>query len=354
MKIVVNDIAASFGGALTILRQFYDYVRENDHENEWIFLLSDDLLEEAENIKIITLPQIKKSSFNKIIFDCITGRRYISNLHPDVVLSMQNIITFGVKVPQAVYVHQSIPFQEQKKFSFLKKDERGIAKVQYIIGAFIKKSVQKADEVFVQTEWMKEGIYRKARIPESKITTVFPKVRQIPSNFSKFDGTKFFYPTNPEIYKNISTLVKACDLLDNDGIQGYKVYLTLPQDTKIHNNIQCVGRLNTEEMQAYYQTCTLLFPSYIETVGLPLLEARSCGTMIIASDTPFSHECLDGYENASFHISSDAHGLYEKMKSVINGKVYPIKEANCNHRRSNGEWDILYKKMMLLRRKMNP
>ena len=48
MRIVVNDIAASTRGALTVLKDFYNCVRENDRENEWIFLLGDDLLEETE------------------------------------------------------------------------------------------------------------------------------------------------------------------------------------------------------------------------------------------------------------------------------------------------------------------
>ena len=47
MRIVVNDIAASKGGALTVLKDFYSCVRENDKENEWIFLLGDNLLEET-------------------------------------------------------------------------------------------------------------------------------------------------------------------------------------------------------------------------------------------------------------------------------------------------------------------
>ena len=41
MRIVVNDIAASTGGAMTVLRDFYTWVCEHDHENEWIFLFSD-------------------------------------------------------------------------------------------------------------------------------------------------------------------------------------------------------------------------------------------------------------------------------------------------------------------------
>ena len=115
MRIVVNDIAASTGGALTVLRDFYNCVKENDRENEWVFLLGDHLLEETENIKIRILKDVKASGIKKLCFDFFTGRKYIRSLNPDVVISLQNIITFGLKVPQLVYIHQSIPFQKTKK-----------------------------------------------------------------------------------------------------------------------------------------------------------------------------------------------------------------------------------------------
>ena len=40
MKIVVNDLAASEGGALSVLLDFYEAVKQYDLENEYIFLLS--------------------------------------------------------------------------------------------------------------------------------------------------------------------------------------------------------------------------------------------------------------------------------------------------------------------------
>ena len=118
MRIVVNDIAASEGGALTILKDFYNCVRQNGAEHEWIFLLGDNYVEETENIRVIPLPEIKGSKLKKLKFDLFSGKKYIEKLKPDAVFSLQNIITFGLSVPQTVYIHQSIPFQSVKKFSF--------------------------------------------------------------------------------------------------------------------------------------------------------------------------------------------------------------------------------------------
>ena len=143
MRIVVNDIAASTGGALTVLKEFYNFVKQSDRENEWIFLLGDHLLEETDNIKIRVLKDVKASGFKKLVFDFFTGKDYICKLEPDIVVSLQNIITFGLQVPQIVYIHQSIPFQKVKKFSFLKKSERKLAVYQHLIGRIIKLSAKK-------------------------------------------------------------------------------------------------------------------------------------------------------------------------------------------------------------------
>ena len=40
MRIVVVNTAASSGGALSTLKDFYNYVRENDESYEWIFIFS--------------------------------------------------------------------------------------------------------------------------------------------------------------------------------------------------------------------------------------------------------------------------------------------------------------------------
>ena len=331
----MNDIAASATGAMTILKQFYNYIRINDSENEWIFFLGDHFLEETEKIKVICFPDVKASGLKKVLFDCFYGRKVIESFRPDIVISLQNIITFGVKVPQIVYVHQSIPFQKTKKFSFLKKGERSTAFVQYFIGAFIKASIKKADVVFVQTQWMKKAVLESTRIPATKIQTAFPEIELFEPDTVKFDNRRFFYPTAGSIYKNNSLIVAACNLLNAEGIDDFEVRLTLPKDAIIHKNIRCVGRLDRNQMQEEYQSGTLLFPSYIETVGLPLLEARSCKTMILASKTEFAIECLENYSNALFFDPFSAKALKQLMEMIIMGqKELSSYDEGCDNRLS--------------------
>lgn len=320
MRIVVNNIAASTGGAMTVLRDFYRCVCENDSENEWIFLLADKYFEETDNVKIIAMPEVKKSGVKKLLFDFVTGRKFISALEPDVVFSMQNIITFGLKAPQVVYVHQSIPFQGAKHFSFLKNDERKLAVIQHWIGAIIKKSAQKSNKVIVQTQWMREAVCRLCRIPADAVSVVMPQVKPFEiDGVPAFDETVFFYPTAPALYKNNAAVYAACDRLERNGLD-FSVTLTLPRE-RSSGRVTCVGRLPYNEVVAYYHNATLVFPSYIETFGYPLAEARQAGTIVLASDTAFSREVLDGYPNAYFFDPFQPQELADLMERVIRGEI---------------------------------
>lgn len=330
MRIVVNDIAASSGGALSILKDFYEYVKQNDCTNEWIFLIGGKYIEETSNIKVIVLDKVKSGKLEKLKFDLIYGRKFINKLNPDVVFSMQNIITFGIKSKQIVYVHQALPFQSTKKFSFIDRIERGMAIYQYIIGILIKYSIIKADRVIVQTKWMRDAVIDKTKISKDKIINILPNVDVIcddkHENLIWGQSTAFFYPTSDVIYKNIGCIVQAVKILNNEGFNDFEVKLTISNEQLKKydysgDNIICTGKLNRNDVYREYVQSVLLFPSYIETFGYPMAEARRTGALILASNCEFSRELLDGYENAYFFDPFSPDELASLMKRVIDGEI---------------------------------
>lgn len=321
MRILVNDIAASNGGALSILKSFYDYVVKFDKENEYIFLLGDNYLTENCNVKIRVFPEIKKSRIKRLMFDFYGGKAIVKEMAPDVILSLQNTMIFGVsEIPQIVYMHQSIPFQSKKSFSLFKKNERNLAIVQHLIGKVIMKSVKKADYVIVQTKWIKEAVVEKTGIDHQRIVDVFPKYEMCEEiEKTEFDNTLFFYPASKELYKNHACIYSAVELLKKKGIKDFSVILTLDGNDTEH--IKYIGQIPREEVLQYLQQGTLVFPSYIETVGLPMLESRSVGGMVLASNCAFSHEVLEGYENAYFFDPFNANELAEFMEMIITERI---------------------------------
>lgn len=320
MRIVVNDIAASSGGALSILKDFYEYVNQNERENEWIFLTGGKYIEEADNIKVIVLDRVKASKLEKLKFDFIYGKKFIEKLNPDIVFSLQNIITFGVKVKQAVYVHQPLPFQDAKRFSLLKPQERKMAFYQYIIGYIIKMSIKKADKVIVQTRWMREAVINQTGIDSSKIANILPCITELTTMPLIDNGNTFFYPSSDGIYKNNECIYKANEMLLSDGYSDYEINITIDEKEK-YPNINFLGRIPRDEVVKRYAESVLIFPSYIETFGYPLAEARRMGILIFASHCEFSRELLDGYENAYFFDPFNPNELACLMRQVIDGEI---------------------------------
>lgn len=344
MRILVNNVAASSGGALSILKSFYQYLIESDtgKEHEWIFLLSSNHIEERENIKVILLNDVKSNWLNRLKFDFFTGKSFIKALNPDIVFSMQNTVTFGVKCPQILYMHQSIPFQRTKKFSFFKSEERILAIYQHIIGRIISVSIKRADKVVVQTKWIHDAIIEFTNVSPEKVITILPPINDY-SKYKKddlFKGNNFFYPASEIVYKNHQCIYDACVMLKEKGITNFEILLTTEKEIS-NCNIVHLGKLSFEEVMEKYNTSTLIFPSYIETVGLPLIEAKQVGALIFASDCSFSREILNDYENAYFFDPFKPSQLACLMEKVITGKILRNSVKNESYVESNSWEDVL-------------
>lgn len=60
MKILVYNTAASAGGALVVLKKFYeDAVKREDKSIEGVFILSQDIMDEDEQVKVLVYPTVK-------------------------------------------------------------------------------------------------------------------------------------------------------------------------------------------------------------------------------------------------------------------------------------------------------
>lgn len=325
-KILVYDIAAESGGAKTVLDAYYDKYK-NDSTCECYFVLSKPDYPENERVHVIKLPWTKKSWFHRLYCDYIYMPRLIKKVGIEEVLSLQNIGIPGCKVFQTVYVHNAIPFTEHR-FS-LRKDPF-LWVYQNVIGRMTYHSLKHADKIIVQTEWMKEKIVNRCKVAAEKISVerVMPKQHETVQR-SKTQHPIFFYPATPYRFKNIDIIVEACKRLKAEGIEHYEVVLTIEgAENKIAAGfmdeakryglpIKFVGRLKEESMKDYYSKSILLFPSYLETVGLPLIEAQAFHAPILAADCLYAHEAVGTYQSVTFFPYSSDEKLAEEMKAYI-------------------------------------
>lgn len=331
MRIMVFDVPAVSGGALTILKHYYRLATE-DKSNEWVFVVSDPMLIEHKNVKVHRYPWTKKSWFHRLYFDFFIAHRLIRKFHINEVISLQNVVLPFIKVKQTLYLHQALPFAE-KKFKITEDYKFWI--YQNIISCLIFTSIRNADKVIVQTKWMKKACLEEVNIDPTKIEVVAPIVSfAVDKYYEKEEGFRvFFYPSVSSNYKNHILILQAVKELVKNGYYNFKVIFTIHGKENqlakelmqfvINNNlpVELIGQICQEKVYDYYCKSVLIFPSYIETFGLPLLEAKMHNTPIIASNCAFSHEILDDYDKVDFFDPFNKEELYSIMKRWLTLKL---------------------------------
>ncbi len=85
--------------------------------------------------------------------------------------------------------------------------------------------------------------------------------------------------------------------------------------------VKFVGRLNQNEMVNMYKQSILIFPSYIETIGLPLIEAKTLGRQIVAADCEYAHEALGDYDNVVYFDPFNCEELIHCLRLKIKKKA---------------------------------
>ncbi|MGJ3243044.1 MAG: glycosyltransferase [Opitutales bacterium] len=109
------------------------------------------------------------------------------------------------------------------------------------------------------------------------------------------DGLRLFYPAADYPHKN-HQIFEGLLRLDVSGLVE-RITLTVPDGRIAHSSkwLYCVGRLNHEQcLEAYQSADALVFPSVLESYGLPLVEAMVMGLPILASDLPYARALCGG------------------------------------------------------------
>ncbi|OZI13507.1 glycosyl transferase family 1 [Bacillaceae bacterium SAS-127] len=334
MRIMVFNVAAEHGGALSVLNDFYHEVLDrNDTNIQWIFVLSTATLQETDHIKVLRFPWVKKSWGHRFYFDQIIAPQLVKQHQADKIFSLQNMTVPRVTCEQIVYVHQSLPFVDYR-FSF--RDNRLFWIYQNIIGRNIIQSIKKAELAIVQTEWMKQACIEKAQVESSKVKVIPPNVNIAVNGYfepNERSLTTFFYPANGMEYKNHQLIIDAARELKRVTNQDYEIIFTLNGNENeyvatLYRQVQeeqlpirFEGAKTREEVFGLYTKAILLFPSYIETFGLPLLEARLHKGVVLASNTSFSKEILKGYENGKFFDPFNPMELCLLMKQYLQAEI---------------------------------
>lgn len=355
--IIINATAARTSGALTVLKDFMSFLyieAKIDDYHFHVLTTTHDIFRSGQNITVYELPS--QNWYARLLWDHHGLQKWCEkNIGvPDVVVSFQNtcprLVGAYRSVQLLVYYHQQLPLVKYH-WQWRRAEERKLYLYAHFYGYFVNRWNKNARYV-VQLFIVKELFCNKFKniSPENVyvIRPNLPKINfdYIPQKNLEKNRKIFLYPATPLRYKNHEVIIQAVKILKERGpeyIKNIQIVFTVSKESFIANRILemgesslifCIGSLSYEELLSYYKHCdALLFPSKIESFGLPLIEAAMFGVPVIVANLPYANEVLADYDNKVFFDPDNPEELADRMELVLTeglSKGRPMKRENHN------------------------
>ena len=363
--IVVSAVNLNIGGTLTILQDCLSYLSQLALEGNYriIALVHKKSLAEFANIEYIELPWAKKKWVNRLWCEYVTMRGISKRKGPVYLwLSLHDTTPNVLAERRAVYCHNPFPFYPTKlRDLFLNYKIFMFSMFSYFI---YRINIHKNNYLVVQQEWIRNAFIRMFHVKESQIIVANPsQVDSDLSSLKQFNKDKYYFlfPSSANIHKNFETLCEAAKLLEKEiGKDRFQVIITILGDENKYaqwlykkwgmvSSINFVGFLSKEKLYEYYQMADcLVFPSKVETWGLPISEFMNMERPMLLADLPYAYETAAGSLRTAFFPATDALNLKNKMRQLIEGDdsfLHPIETKSINEPTAYS-WQELFDKLL--------
>ena len=338
--IVISAVNIVNGGAFTILRDFLSELTKNVsiEQYEVIALVNNKHgLPCSQNLAYKTYKLPKKNWLFRIFYEYIYFFFLSLKLKPELWISLHDMTPNVIARKRIVYMHNSSPFYTDDGKTKLSFKFRLFVK---FYGYLYKCNVKRNSAVIVQQDWFRNAIASLCKIPSENIIVAYPEF-EAPSVRSGFEKRRFFFPSFPREFKNFDVICEAADLLKNDASfsVGCDIYLTIDGSENAYAKrlydkfcgnhfLHFIGLQDKQGMQEQYDKCEcFIFPSKLETWGLPISEFKNSGKKMILADLPYAHETANSAQSVAFFAPSDAGKLADLIKSVCNDDAFEFHEV---------------------------
>jgi hypothetical protein len=315
--IVVSGVALVSGGPLTILNQAIADARRF-HGANFLFLVHDAApWQVGGNLHIVAIPWARQSYLQRIYAEYVLFPRVSHRWRPAAWLSLQDTSPPVTARRQAVYCQNPLPYWSPT-LRDLRLDPATVLRAR-LYGLVYRTFADRNDHVVGQLPWYTAFIGRYMGVPRSRWLVVTPSpVGPVPTDEGAPDPAPLLtdrnelecvYPSLPRVFKNFEEAIALCDQ------PGVRLTLTLSghenryaryvrSQAERASNVRLVGRLSHRDTLATMGTAgAILFPSRLETFGLPIQEAVHLGRPVVLPVRPWTAALAAGYQNAFFYGS---------------------------------------------------
>jgi glycosyltransferase involved in cell wall biosynthesis len=337
--LVVSAVSFSEGGPLTILQDSLDAASEI-LSPDWKItaIVHQGSLISNPRVVILEFPQAKCSWLNRLYFEWFYFRHLSDRLQPDLWLSLHDITPRVSARRQAVYCHNPSPFYRLTWSDARREPSFAVFNLlySYVYRIFIRRNYA----VVVQQEWLRD-IFR-CLYKHKNIVVAHPNCNNFttsvtlnPKLLPPIRGQRplrFLYPALPRVFKNFEILCEAMLLLPIElhGLVDLRLTINGSENAYARDlwrryslvpGISFIGRQTRQQMEIEYQDCdVVLFPSMLETWGLPITEAKRYGKRLLVADLDYAHETVGNWNAVTFLPPRVAHVWADAFKKIALGE----------------------------------
>ena len=301
MKILIDTVYLNSFGGRELLQLIIDKLFELDAKDHFFFLLDTRSNVDIKGFKHLyckpNLSSRKKFyNRNKGVFEKIIC---LSNIPPPIKISEKKVI---------IFFHNALLLSN--KISIISN---------YLKRIYILIHSQVNYEWIVQTDYMKGLLSKKININDKRIH-VYPFFRPTDKAYNIIKPSNeinLLYVTSNSSHKNNRRLISGFKQADSKN-KKITLYLTIDGKNLISKNksIIYLGNISKEQLYKYYSLSHyLLYPSIIESLGLPLIECLNFNCKILVSNA----ECFkDVIEPSSSFNPYSIKSIKETIEKVVN------------------------------------
>jgi len=300
MPIVIDGTYLRSDGAMVIYQSLIDSITAKHKTNGDVLFLSD----LAIDLHVYLLPLSQKrfyfrSKLHLFFWHTFELKKYLEKEHYTHLYAVGGYY-IGRFTPFSMFLQNLLPFDK----AITKHYPHKLQLKYLILYLFYRRSIKRAIEVFLFTRHSKGYVQQADKNALSKVTyapfelSLEKGKAGVVLEERKQGNVVFFYPANITYYKNHKRLVEVFAKLSD---RGYSVTLLLAgrvigkeaeallgallRIEGAETFLRYLGFLDRREMRNYYEYVDyVIYPSLIESIGIPLYEAMMLKKEVLCSD----------------------------------------------------------------------
>lgn len=307
--VVTSAVAFVEGGPLTILRQAVAAAR--DRPENHLFLVADaDAWEPSGSVGFVAVPWARRSYVRRLWAEYVAFPRWSRAWRPDVWLSLHDTTPPVRARVQAVYCQNPLPAWRATRTDLRLHPKEVLRSIVYptVYRAFARRNAF----VIAQLGWFARFVGELMRVPDSRLVVAAPD----PTRADPASGASAITPPRrslecvyvalPRVFKNVEEAVALCEA-EEVGLTltiagNENAYARRVRAMPGAREVRFVGALSHEDALAtIVDADVVLFPSRLETYGLPIREALDLGRPLVLPVRPWTVEIASGAPNAHFY-----------------------------------------------------